>query len=684
MPRTLRYLVTTLLTLTGLATACGAEPAMPSPPSLKQQVLADFDAPSRTTSARAYGVVWQAWPRLPGNRIRATLTTDRRPGANGQALRLDYIFAHATAAEVGFRLRLPHLEASDYDQLVFWVKGDPQSGFPDRFKVEFQRPHPEVKRLSERGSTVVTGLSGDWQEVRIPLNFMTGIHDWTRLTAFVISFHSRRSPVMQGAILIDDLALIKTGQRGPSAQDRLIPARKQAWEAALGGEQAAKPHIHARLNGWPTRLLVDRTSLPGDDQGLLRRLAADTWRGLDALSDRENGLPLDNVHFGGGGIDPVAARIGDYTNVTNIGLHLIAIVAAHELQLLDRQQALTRLRTLLTTLEQLETYHGFFYNFYDTTTLERTSHFISFVDSAWLTAGLIVTRNAFPDLGERCSRLIAQGNYAFFYDPVEQQMSHGYYVNLPTDAEYRYGALYTEARLGSVIAIGKGDVPAEHWFRMVRTFPAAYRWQSQRPRGPDFKTVNGYQVSGGYYQWRGLRYIPSWGGSLFEALMPTLVLDELRHAPHSLGRNDWVHTTVQQRYAREVLHYPVWGMSPSSTPQGDGYAEYGVPLLGVKGYQGGAVTPHAAALALTVLPAAAVANLRQLISRYELYGEYGLYDAVEPMTGAVAHNYLALDQAMLFIALANYLQDRCIQKHFAADADIQRALPVLAVERFFE
>ncbi|MFO1371977.1 MAG: hypothetical protein U1F42_06150 [Candidatus Competibacteraceae bacterium] len=91
--------------------------------------------------------------------------------------------------------------------------------------------------------------------------------------------------------------------------------------------------------------------------------------------------------------------------------------------------------------------------------------------------------------------------------------------------------LYSEARLGSLIAIGKGDVPEGHWYGMARTFPARFDWQSQSPKGRTDKIVKDYRFPGGHYAWKGLQYVPSWGGSLFEALMPLLVLDELRYAP---------------------------------------------------------------------------------------------------------------------------------------------------------
>jgi hypothetical protein len=171
---------------------------------------------------------------------------------------------------------------------------------------------------------------------------------------------------------------------------------------------------------------------------------------------------------------------------------------------------------------------------------------------------------------------------------------------------------------------------------------------------------------------------------MFEALMPLLVVDELTLAPRTLGANARAHVEVQRRYALEHLGYPVWGMSPSWSPSGDGYREYGAPVLGVAGYAAGAVTPHAVALALMVDPAAATAALRELIRRYPIYGDFGFYDAVDPHTGEVAHAHLVLDQAMILVALANHLAGGAIQHRFAADPTAARALPLLAGKRFLD
>jgi hypothetical protein len=463
-----------------------------------------------------------------------------------------------------------------------------------------------------------------------------------------------------------------------------LAPRKRAWEQALGGVSAVKPLLRERLEGWPERLAVPREELPRDERGFLMRVARDTWRGLVALSDREHGLPIDHVRFDSRSLDPAKTSIGDYASVSSVGLWLAAIAAAHDLGLAPRDEAVARARRVLATLAQLETHRGVLFNFYDTTTLERTSHFLSFVDSVWLTAGLMVTRQAFPELAPAASRMIDQRNYGFFYDRENQVMSHGYYVDLQAYSPYHYATLYTEARLGSLIAIGKGEVPEEHWFRMVRTFPPQCGWQSLAPQGRHPKRVRGFDLAGGWYEWKGVRYVPSWGGSMFEALMPLLLLDERGAAPRSLGANADAHVEIQRRFALEDLGQPVWGRSPSATTAPGGYREYGVGVLGVSGYDEALVTPHAAALALMVAPEAAIANLRRLVDLYDVYGDFGFWDAVDPRTGEVGFAQLALDQEMILISIANHLTGGTVQRRFTSDPIVARALPLLAAEDFLD
>jgi hypothetical protein len=599
-------------------------------------------------------------------------------------MHIHYAFESPSRAQVSFRVDLGDLDASGYDHVELWIKGD-AGGFSPALKIGFRRPKPDLPRLVQDGTAVVTGISDRWQRFVVPLNKMAGIGEWRHVRSFFVALESRRAGfARQGGYTIDDVALLKLGGPGPTILDEVRPRKKLAWQASVGGPVAAQNLAKQRLAGWPERLLADRAELPRGDREFLERVARDTWRGLSELTDRENGLPVDHVSLSAS-LETPDSRVGDYTNVTNVGLHLAAVAAAYELGFISESDAIARLTRLLDTLERLETYHGFFFNYYDTTSLERTSNFLSFVDSSWLTAGLMVARNTFPALAERSSKLIAAGDYRFFYDDVAQQMSHGYYVNVPTRSEYHYGLLYTEPRLGSLIAIGKGDVPEEHWFALVRTYPPEAAWQEQRPQGWRTYRVRGHEIASGTYEWGGKRYIPSWGGSMFEALMPTLFVDERQFAPKNLGRNDEVHVEVQRRWANEVLGWQIWGLSPAVAPGPDGYREYGVPVLGTsKSYHDAAVTPHAVALALDVEPAAATQALRALATRYDVYGEFGFYDSVDPKSGEVATAYLSLDQGMLFLALANHLRDGLVQKLFAADPIAKKALPILADEDFFQ
>ena len=165
--------------------------------------------------------------------------------------------------------------------------------------------------------------------------------------------------------------------------------------------------------------------------------------------------------------------------------------------------------------------------------------------------------------------------------------------------------------------------------------------------------------------------------------MPTLILKEKDLGPEGLGLNDLNHVLGQIHYALDELKMPVWGMSPSSVPEG-GYSEYGAKPFGSKGYKAGVVTPHASVLALEYAPEEVVKNLRKLIELYDVYGEYGFYDAVTPATGLVARKYLSLDQGMIFVALNNYLNDGAIRKRFHSDPTMKNAEKLISAEKFFE
>ncbi|MGE4357795.1 MAG: glucoamylase family protein, partial [Candidatus Omnitrophota bacterium] len=413
-------------------------------------------------------------------------------------------------------------------------------------------------------------------------------------------------------------------------------------------------------------------------------IASDTWGYFENLVDKNNHLVVDWIDLD----ESKEYRIGDYTSPTNIGLYFLSLVGAYDLNLISKEEAIKRAENTLSVLKKIPRWKGFFYNWYSTTNLQIARKYISTVDNGWLCAGLIVLRQAFPELYNVCSEILEEMDYAVLYDPVEGKLYLGYELNRepPTPTPYHYGQIATEPRVTSLIAIGKGDVPPEHWFRIFRTLPQAWNWQRQKPQGRGYREYMEIDVFEGYYTYKDFKIVPSWGGSLFEFLMPSLVLKEKELAPEGLGLNNLNAIKAHIDYALNEKKYPVWGISPCSTPDGryGGYHEYGLANLGAKGYPDeGVITPHASILAIDYLPEEVLKNIRQLLKNFDLYGEYGMYDSVDVHTKKVSSRYLCLDQGMIFVSLANYLTKGKIRERFHQDPWIKNVEYLLSMEKFF-
>jgi hypothetical protein len=389
----------------------------------------------------------------------------------------------------------------------------------------------------------------------------------------------------------------------------------------------------------------------------LKGVAMKTYRYFEDYTDPVTGLTDDAVRFQDG-----KGTEAKHTSPTNIGMYLISTVSADEMGVISRKEALSRLQDTLITLEKLEKWNGLFYNWYNTDgTLKKDwGQFISQVDNGWLSAGLIVVGEAYKELEGQAGKLVNSMNYAPLYDPEVGQFRGGYYVDKGELTGHHYGMFYTEPRLGSYIAIGKGDVPKEHWWKMYRTLPPEWDWQAQIPTGPTVE-YDGVPVFEGHYQYKGKSYVPSWGGSMFEGLMPGIVLKEKELGKKALGLNNKRHVELQIAFAKEK-GYPAWGFSPAATP--DGYSEFAATPLGTAGYKDdGTVTAHATFLAFEYAPNEAYKNIKSL-KALDTYGKYGFYDSVNVLTGDVAKAYLALDQGMIMASIANYVEDGAIRNFF--------------------
>ena len=428
--------------------------------------------------------------------------------------------------------------------------------------------------------------------------------------------------------------------------------------------------------------------LDARDRDYLRDVARNTWKYFEAsMGEAGHWLPPDNIQ------EKPGRQVADRTSPTNIGMALLATLSAQDLGFLDAPEALDRIDRTITTLEGLEKHEGHLLNWYDIGSLAPLQpRYVSTVDSANLAGSLLalaagVRRLEIESglreagsrrraaLADRAEALANAMDFAFLYDRDRRVFTIGFRLadmegpGRP-DASY-YDLLASEARLASFIAIAKGDIPQEHWFQLGRGL-----------------------VSVG-----GIPTLVSWSGSMFEYLMPLLIMrsypDTLLH--HSCG------AAVRAQIAHGRSQNVPWGISESAFNVVDRHGTYqykafGVPELGLKRglSEDLVIAPYASALAAMVDPVEAAANLRRL-AREGAKGEFGFYEALDytpreaetaldrvppegPVRPAPVEAFFAHHQGMTVVALANALLNDRMVSRFHADARIQ-ATELLLQER---
>ena len=282
-----------------------------------------------------------------------------------------------------------------------------------------------------------------------------------------------------------------------------------------------------------------------------------------------------------------------------------------------------------------------------------------------------VLRARFHDLARRCDGLADAMNWKFLYDRARGVFAIGFRL---ADAEgpgrldpSYYDLLASEARLASFVAIARGEVSQEHWFRLSRALVSV----------------------------EGCTTLVSWSGSMFEYLMPLLVL---RSHPETLLESTCRAVVRAQIFYGHRQRVP-WGISESAynvvDPHGNyQYKAFGVPGLGLK--RGLAedlvIAPYATALAALVDPAAAAANFRRL-AREGAAGRFGFEEALDytprkteapdgetapdPRRDRGVRAFFAHHQGMSLVALANAVLGAPMVRRFHSDPRVQATEPLL-------
>jgi len=474
----------------------------------------------------------------------------------------------------------------------------------------------------------------------------------------------------------------------------------------------------------------------GIDRGTIQRWAQDTWASMVALADPATGLPADNMS------GPLGSptRSG-YTSPTNIGGYMWSAVIARELGIISTGECRRRLTQTLTTMAGLKRHEpsGMFYNWYDEANGDVVTvwpengttvyPFLSSVDNGWFAAALMVVRNAEPGVADLANALLDKMNFGMYFNKDARPgtagllrggfwdaqpnvgFTMGNYLGIGPDVFYtnnHYDILVSEPRIATYIGIAHGQIPPEAYYSTMRAFPDDWDWQEMKPVG-GHHTYMGIDVFEGAYTYRDMHIVPSWGGDMFEALMPDLFVPEASWAPRSWGINHALTVRAQREHGLDDAKYGYWGFSPASKP-GGGYSEWGVDAIGMRpdgypsdmertdfdgGFDGvrvginptpawgdGVVTPHAAFLAMQYEPVEAFDNLVKIETDLQAYGEGGFYDAVAVKSGLVAKRYLSLDQAMVLGAIGNVFCNNVIRRNFIK-GDVEAAIkPLIEIEEF--
>ena len=554
------------------------------------------------------------------------------------------------------------------------------------------------------------------------------------------------------------------------------------------------------LGWWISQPLVAPTpNLTVDQRAFLRTSARRTWRYFtDFVGPDDNWLPPDNFQ------EYPSPAIASRTSPTNIGMSLLADLAAADFGYITTGECLRRVDNTLTSMERLERYRGHLYNWYDTRTLEPLQpRYVSSVDSGnlagcllTLQAGLaemrhqpVLSANAWQglqdtlqvlaeqlptssdaelakaigllqkalharlqddsprtlpaavealtelqylsdallesvptgsdgelvywiqafdqqsralhdelgqlvpdswqgeviptrmqlagsgaaataartqldlidDLSHRCREMAAM-DFEFLYDTARGLLAVGYDVRERRRDPSCYDLLASEARLASFLLIAQGQVPQKHWFSLGRLL-----------------TSQGGEIS-----------LLSWSGSMFEYLMPQLIMPSYANTLLDQACKAAVSRQIECGRQREVP----WGISESCYNAADlnqvyQYRAFGVPGLGFKRGLGDdlVIAPYASALALMVVPREACRNLQTLVD-HGFLGAYGFYEAIDytpsrvprGKSHAIVRAFMAHHQGMSLLAFAHVLLNQPMQRRFMSDP-LVRATELLLQER---
>ncbi len=505
-------------------------------------------------------------------------------------------------------------------------------------------------------STIIAGFGGVILQTLVQLLFLP-YHAWTCATAIVTALW--RSLISHRGLL----AWVTAAEAERKLGDGILANyRKQLPSVAVGlfamvfstlpaGAAVGLVWVLSPVFAWAmSRPIVETRSVSTSDRAFLLHEGALIWRYFaDFLRKSDHWLPPDNWQ------EQPNQGLARRTSPTNIGMALLCVLAAVDLDFLSRKKAVTLLGHMLDTIESLPKWRGHLYNWYTTDTARAmTPRYVSSVDGGNFCACLIALREGLYEWGEdalarRAEALSEAMDFSQLYDAERKLFYIGYDVEKESYTQGWYDLMASEARQTSYLAVARGQVEPRHWRRLGRML------------------VRDNDYSG----------MASWTGTMFEYFMPNLLLPCERN---SLMYESLAFCIYAQRRRGAKTDTP-WGISESGFYAFDAamnyqYKAHGVQKLGLKrGLDADlVVAPYASFLTLLLAPGSASRNLKTMRDM-GMEGKYGLYEAMDftasrlsgDRKGEIVRSYMAHHLGMSLVAIDNALNNNIMQERFMRD-----------------
>ncbi len=186
------------------APAIAAEVPKAAAPKYSEEIIAaNFDSGEKPNNLGGNFGAWNKDPSDPTQWCKESFDNVTRHGDTGFAMKLDYSVDSPNPAYNGFWMMLPNFDATKYDALNLWVKGDSKAGYTTVFKIELKGANKQMGRY------YISNVGDQWQEISIPLSEFKGLIDRSSLTEFVIVFEDRMASNKKGVLYMDDIRFVK-------------------------------------------------------------------------------------------------------------------------------------------------------------------------------------------------------------------------------------------------------------------------------------------------------------------------------------------------------------------------------------------------------------------------------------------------------------------------------------------